>query len=351
MLRIEMLPAAHGDALWIEWGSPDDPRRMIVDGGPAHTYGALRDRILRLPPGHRRFELLVVTHIDTDHIDGVVRLIMDESLGVTFNDIWFNGWDAISEATADTLGAKQGEFLEALIQEKGLAYNEAFGGGAVVTQPNEPLPVRNIAGLRVTLLAPGPDELAELGEEWEEALEDEGWDPGDHDRALEELEARTELSVPASVEDELGDEDPSIPNKSSITLLIDDGEAKVLLTGDAHADVLLDALIRWSGEQGSRTVKVDALKLAHHGSQRNVSADLLGMIETPMYLVSSSGARFRHPHKKTIESILQRHDGDRRKPRVVFNYRSRFTDPWGDEQLQKDKRYVAIFPEGASVSL
>ena len=31
MFRIEMLPAAHGDALWVEYGSPDAPTRIAVE--------------------------------------------------------------------------------------------------------------------------------------------------------------------------------------------------------------------------------------------------------------------------------------------------------------------------------
>ena len=85
MLNLEMLPAAHGDCLWIEYGDGKQTRRILIDGGPAHTYPALRARILHLPPDARRFELLVITHIDGDHIEGIVRLLQDaESLRCTF---------------------------------------------------------------------------------------------------------------------------------------------------------------------------------------------------------------------------------------------------------------------------
>jgi hypothetical protein len=33
MLRVEMLPAGHGDALLVEYGSPDCPHRILIDGG------------------------------------------------------------------------------------------------------------------------------------------------------------------------------------------------------------------------------------------------------------------------------------------------------------------------------
>ena len=91
MFRIEMLPAAHGDCLWIEYGRGPQARRILIDGGPAHTYPALRERILHLPTDQRRFELLVVTHIDSDHIGGMVKLLADSSFDLKISDAWFNG--------------------------------------------------------------------------------------------------------------------------------------------------------------------------------------------------------------------------------------------------------------------
>ncbi len=77
MFRIEMLPAAHGDCLWIEYGSGREIHRILIDGGPAHAYPALRERILHLPADERHFDLLVITHIDADHIEGIIRLLLD----------------------------------------------------------------------------------------------------------------------------------------------------------------------------------------------------------------------------------------------------------------------------------
>jgi hypothetical protein len=39
MLRIEMLPAQQGDALWIEYGDPAKPRLVLIDGGTKPTVG------------------------------------------------------------------------------------------------------------------------------------------------------------------------------------------------------------------------------------------------------------------------------------------------------------------------
>ena len=74
MFQIEMLPAGRGDCLWIEYGSCSDVHRILIDGGPEGTYDVLRERILALPPAERRFELIVLTHVDRDHIAGLIPL-------------------------------------------------------------------------------------------------------------------------------------------------------------------------------------------------------------------------------------------------------------------------------------
>ena len=75
MLRIEMLPAAHGDCLWIEYGSQDAPRRILIDTGTPGTYKKLTKKIADLPKDQRRFELFIVSHIDGDHIGDVTEAV------------------------------------------------------------------------------------------------------------------------------------------------------------------------------------------------------------------------------------------------------------------------------------
>ena len=74
MFKIEMLPAGHGDCLWIEYGSKEDPFRILIDGGTTGTYKRLKKRLENLSEEDRKFELLIVTHIDADHIAGILKL-------------------------------------------------------------------------------------------------------------------------------------------------------------------------------------------------------------------------------------------------------------------------------------
>lgn len=58
---------------------------MLVDGGPTYAYPRLKAhmeaRLVGLPPAERCIELLVITHVDADHIGGILELLDDPTLG------------------------------------------------------------------------------------------------------------------------------------------------------------------------------------------------------------------------------------------------------------------------------
>ena len=165
-LSIEMLPARHGDALWIEWEQGNHRHRMLIDGGPTTAYDDVRRRIEQLDADQRRLELLVVTHIDLDHIGGAIELLQDESLGVHYEDIWFNDHHHLSDEPP-TRGTLQGDYLANVLIDGGLPWNTAFRGGPVRVEPNRPLPrVRLAGGVTLVLLSPTPEKLLALRGEW-----------------------------------------------------------------------------------------------------------------------------------------------------------------------------------------
>lgn len=390
MFRIEMLPAAHGDCLWIEYGSGTDVHRLLIDGGPAHTYPLLRERILHLPPDDRIFELLVVTHIDCDHIDGIVRLLRDaEVLQCRFKRIWFNGraqLDKVPDRAGLDLGPEQGEYLSLLIDD----YDQRTGDGAwnrdfpgefiAVPDTDEDLPViEGLPGdLTLTLLSPTHKRLLELKDDWDTALRDANIESGDERRLRRRLEesrtlrpigdilgdddiepdpsefpADDDSDASVSLGDELGGNssfgsDGSSANGSSIALLAEyDGE-RFLLAGDAWPAVLEASINRLVAS--NKKLSLTAFKLPHHGSVGNVTESLLARISCKHYLVSTSGARFRHPHEDAVELLLSNHNG-RGKPRLHFNYRTTTTEKWTDVDDQKERRYIANHPKGLSLQV
>lgn len=402
MFRIEMLPAAHGDCLWIEYGSAQQVRRILIDGGPAHTYPALRERILHLPADERHFELLIITHIDADHIEGVVRLLQDaEALNCRFERIWFNGREQLNQVfdpAGAPLGALQGEMLGMLIAdyEKRTGqqvWNVGLADALAAIDPAAgTLPVVDLPGdCRLTLLSPDHERLLELKDCWRDELRKAGVASGDEAalrQALEgarnlrplgdvlgadgePIEDRFELPDPAGrdlaagLDDTLGGGDgeagadapfggdASRANGSSIAVLLeypkDQPKVRFLLAGDAWPSVLEASVNQLLSGQDKR-LSLTGFKLPHHGSVANTSAALLRKLRCQHYLVSTSGAVFRHPHVRALELLLSEHTGQG-KPQLHFNYLTETTAAWSDPADQQARRYQAFHPKGLSLFL
>lgn len=394
MFRIEMLPAAHGDCLWIEYGTGREVHRILIDGGPAHTYPTLRERILHLPAGERRFDLLVITHIDADHIEGIIRLLLDaETLDCHFERIWFNGRDqlnAVPDPAGEALGGVQGEYLGMLIadyeQRTGTqVWNLGLPGRlAAIDRKDATLPTVELPGdCRLTLLSPDHDRLLDLKDNWAKELKAAGVRSGNFAQLRERLadsrnlrplgdvlgaEDDFDLEAPASDEtdidlaDTLGrgtgepgadapfGGDTSRANGSSIALLLEypasKPEVRFLLAGDAWASVLETSLARLL-KLGAR-LSLNGFKLPHHGSVANISEALLERLKCSNYLISTNGAIFGHPHARCVELLLKTHSGQG-KPRLHFNYLVTSTEAWSKPGDQSARGYVAFHPTGLSL--
>ena len=332
-MSIEMLPARHGDALWIEWGDPNDRHRMLIDGGPKIAANEVRQRIERVDPADRKLDLLIVTHIDLDHIGGVIELLEDRSLDVRFDDIWFNDRRHLTGEAA-TRGAVQGEYLAGQLSAGTQPWNRAFGQRAVQVPDVGALPrVEFEGGLTLTLLSPTPEKLLALSDEWDATIEEAA--------RKAEQRAQDQEAERTRGRDVFG-ADSSKANGSSIAVIMDYRDERWLLAGDAHSDVLLAGLRRYGDAVGERPVRLDGFKLPHHGSARNITPDLLAAIDCRRFLVSTDGSYFKHPDKECIDLIVRSVD----HPELVFNYRTAFTEPWAGPS----DTFSSSFPGAAPVT-
>ena len=93
----------------------------------------------------------------------------------------------------------------------------------------------------------------------------------------------------------------------------------MLLTGDAHPELLAASINRLCGERGIERLAVDVVKIPHHGAAGNTSDEFLATVDCPVWLVSTNGRVFGHPSATAIARILSR----QRNPTIGFNYRSR----------------------------
>lgn len=354
--RIEMLPARHGDCLWIEYGDPEAPHRVLIDGGTTGTYDRLRERLLALPDNQRRLELLVVTHIDADHIEGVLKLLEDDGLSVCFGDIWFNGWRHLPGSQLEEFGPVQGERLSTHLDAAGLPWNQSFNRKRVCATEGDGLISRSLpGGLALTLVSPGTAELTALRPVWERECRRAGLDPSQPPPAEEPLPPGIEVMGPLDI-DALAaspfEGDHSAANGSSIALLAEFDGRRALLAGDAYAEVLLAGIQRLTGNAPGQRLRLDAFKVPHHGSKANLNRELLDRLECPRFLISTDGTRFRHPDREAIARIVK---FSPTPPELVFNYRTEFNAVWDQPRLMNRHAYRARYPadgeEGLVVDL
>lgn len=356
MFRLEMLPAQQGDALWIEYGEPAAPSTVLIDAGTPYTYKVVKDRILKLTQASRQVELLIVTHIDTDHIGGVLKLVADDSQHFQPGEIWFNAWRHLWADTTDRLGPVDGEILSRLLDHAGWRWNEAFRDRVAVVPVEGPLPMYELpGGMTLTLLSPGPAQLLNLKREWIHVVQEAGLDPSRPERAQEILAA---LAARKGVRpDRLGEDhidaqklaesayvpDRAAANGSTIAMLAEFDGKRILLGGDGFADVIAANVERLLRARGCRRLAVDAFKLPHHGSTHNVNTNLLSLLSCNRYLFSTSGAIFGHPDREAVARVIIKGGPD---PTLFFNYRTQINAVWDNPGLMREFGYEVVFPAG-----
>ena len=326
---LEALQANHGDALLVHWGTSTKPRVMLVDGGPSPTYkDTLRDRLLALAAerddGVLPLELLMISHIDEDHIEGVQSLLGDLTRSrlpeVEVRRFWFNSFDDITgngldsgfvSASADKplslaqLRRRVGQRSEHIIasvpqgrtvadraSQLGLEGNPPFAG--LVMRKRQPRTVAFDGGLELTVLGPDRDRIDDVRDEWDAA---------------------------ASSRASLAYVDDSVPNLSSIVVIATAARKTMLLTGDARGDDILAGL-KAAGRLRNGRAKFHLLKLPHHGSDRNVETEFFRQVVADHYVVSGDG-KYGNPELATLQMLVDARAGDQftihftnREPRI-----------------------------------
>jgi beta-lactamase superfamily II metal-dependent hydrolase len=344
-LDLTFLPASDGDAIWVEWGETERSR-MIIDFGRERTGLRLAQNIIDLPSDQRSIALIIVTHVDADHIAGAVNFFDQlETIDlVEIGDIWFNAWKHLAAERQEesklreleSWGGAQGELLASCLHER--SWNQAFHGGPVAqTDPLTRIDLAN--GMTVTVLGPRQERLVALRSDYAENVR-KALGSGRLTSVPEGLESygRQRPTRPIltnwpdidALADTKPEEDTAPANGSSICVLLEYHETRILLTGDAYPRDVVEYL---SLLGASMPTELDLVKLPHHGSAANVSDALLDAIRCPAWVVSTNGTRHHHPDAAAIARVLR----ERRSPRphLVFNEPSEFTAWWSDPAIMK----------------
>lgn len=357
---LEILPAQEGDALLLSCRARDGMHHVLIDAGTPATAPVVLKRLNEIPT--RRLDLLVVSHIDSDHIGGMTKLLANPTFSLKIHDVWFNGFKHLP-GRSQPRGVADAERLTALLTgisapQRDLPWNVAFRGNTVARPDDlsdgsvaaDTLPVIKWPwGLTLTLLSPTPSVLSDLRRGWQKYLDD-------LHRGLPSSETTQPTGVVArsnslqEVAARKTKNDTAAPNGSSIAFLAEFAGRSILFGADAYPTVLYPALLtlarRRAGLPHSTPasevppLKIDVFKLPHHGSCANVTIELLNLVKANHYVVSTSGSRFKHPDEEAMARVITMGRRSRNVPHTLwFNYASVTTTPWMHPALQKKYGY------------
>lgn len=338
--RLVLLPALDGDCMLLTWGDDGPLHHMLVDGGRSGAYRVLFDRLEGIVERGERLDLYVLTHIDGDHIGGALSYLKDRRRPITPDCVWFNGYRQIKGRELRSM--KQGDDYSQFLDELRWPLNVQFEEGAVSieTAPEE----IDVAGLKIRIVSPTAARLHALGKDWEkwraQSKEKDPTAEGVRGRGPE----KPPIPDPLVIEDMIADGavDTELPNGSSIAFVAEWKGVRVLLTGDAHPDVLIGALGPFAALEGGR-FRVDLLKASHHGSAKNTSREFIEMLDCRRMAISTNGSIHGHPDPNSIARFI--HFGVPGRKVIYFNYQTPQTRPWGSPQVQERYGYVARYPE------
>ncbi|HEX8307724.1 MAG TPA: MBL fold metallo-hydrolase [Allosphingosinicella sp.] len=328
---LEAVPARYGDCLLLHYGTEDEPGLALIDGGPDQVWKPFLEKRLAELRDRRgedfRIDLLMVSHIDDDHVLGIGELASawrsakaaGERWPYPVKQAWFNSFERISNArnlgavTASVTASTGAATLRDLDLDRPEIRNpnksEALAGLKVLAS------VANASNLRKDLKAlgvpinrgfagdlvrpgAGPAIPFELGPELTFHI------AAPLARQLERLQLKFARDL--APEDALAAyTDGSVPNLSSIAALACYKGRTMLLTGDARGDYLIEGLKGEGLLADGGTLHVDILKMPHHGSDRNVDPDFFATVTADHYVVSADGT-FGNPDRPTLETLIER---------------------------------------------
>ena len=324
-INVRFLRANHGDCILVTHHNQDKVFNLLIDGGNGatfkygpreHSKGELCQILDDLKAKGEHIDLVVLTHIDDDHIGGLLNAFEAPGyLGEMVKSIWFNSPRLITRHFEEKdipqnevylrddspqTSARQGKALETLLEEIGCDRERLVMAGQVIMK----------GPFKFTILSPDEEKLRKLLCIWPETKSspETSGATTDYEYTFDEILAYDSFNP-----------DTSITNGSSIAFLLEVDDKALLFLGDAHDETIVKNLYML-GYSPEDKLSTELVKVSHHGSQYNTSPEFLNLIDSHRYVISTNGLKHGLPNKRTIGRLLRLSNGI-----VCFNYDSVIT--------------------------
>lgn len=362
MLKLHVLRAHTGDCFILEFAkNNNEPKYILIDGG---TSGTFRDYLqpYLLEQSGIEFELVVVTHLDDDHIMGISKLldkIYSQGFSlhklVKIKELWYNDLGVVLESDEVrkskisraletpkifepefdknidkhfvefmeldepefiTRSWKSGIEFEDKLKKMHIPFNKGFKN-EMISLDSSNLTREFDEHLKLKIIGPFQEQLDTLLDKWTEWLVKNA-------HKLKNVNLRKT------------NEDKTPPNLSSIMFLAEADGKTILFTGDGRGDHIINGL-RERNILTGKTIEVDVLKCPHHGSDRNITEEFFKTILTKTYVISGNGD-YHNPHANTLIMIAKVAKSLGRKITIYITYAVEDIDDSKDSGKNRKKR-------------
>lgn len=387
MMRINLIPAGYGDCIIISI-EEKCMYNILIDGGVTKTYQKfIKSKIHEMVDAGQKLNLMICTHMDNDHICGLIETLKKEK-AENIENIWYNGFLQIidekyysktnSEYTiGDTeildkiifrgmisdeeqeVGINEGMSLSVLIEKNEIPLNMIADGKAIST--------KGLKGryeiekdIFVTIIGPSEKNIMEIEKYWKKDMISRNYmfRAVDKIKLMEAFEYQLEcikkvyacekvrISEHMELEKYMGDlleSDSSIVNQSSISFILEYHDKKYLFLGDSVMD---EEMIEKIQNAVGFKCRFSAIKLPHHGSRYNITREFIDRYTADEYYCLTNSKKYGHPDLEVLTTIICK---DQNFKRLVFNYPIEKADYINKDEWKEKYKYDVIIGNGENV--
>ncbi|MCT4646351.1 MAG: hypothetical protein N4A74_15290 [Carboxylicivirga sp.] len=342
-MKFKFLQANHGDAILISVPHDGKTKNVLIDGGPGNAYwerdrrtGRMKDNALKkeldeIIESGNIIDLLVLTHVDDDHIDGLIKWISSKEFKSQYiSEVWFNSGQSIHQHFLNKKYLKNNLVLDYQEGRKktGITQGDTFEDLLLGHQIWDRKIIKagqsyERFGMLFEILSPTDDKLRMLLTKWKKESKKKftGVRGDDYGLTIDELNSNDRFKS-----------DRSKHNGSSIAFVLKYKKKNYLFTGDAHAGTLVKEL-RKQKYSSSKPLRCEFFKVSHHGSKANTNKSLLKIIETENYVICANGNHHYLPNKRCLARIIKNNTS----AKIYFNYPQLISKMFNKEELENAK--------------
>ncbi|HWA50247.1 MAG TPA: MBL fold metallo-hydrolase [Dongiaceae bacterium] len=362
-MKLQIFQSEKGDCLLLESA---DGHRILCDGGMAGSMRKhVRAELEKLRKKKQKLDAVYISHIDQDHISGVLALLEDEVAwrvhdhhkkngdAVAKPDvprppeiktIWHNSFSAqlgsLNKPVESLLAAAAPSLLATGVPELkevgeelydiATSIPEAIKVSRLASPDLLGIPLNKIPGqtgktkllmrrpsgkpfrigaMTLTILGPGNKELEDLRTGWKTWLDanEEAVKKIDRElkKKMDEFSNSSLAPMPIDLRDWNGIPDHkgvTAPNIASLMFMVEENGKRLLLTGDSQQDFILTGLEE-TGFLANGHLHLDVHKVQHHGSEHNLDDKFVRIVSADHYVLCGNG-QHENPDLTVIQKIF-----------------------------------------------